>query len=152
MVEQGLSSFIAKFLAYLFIFQSGACWGKYEQSFSIVGCMISFFLWFFSLLNLNEFYVTMDTILSQSHCQTFHFREKVHKFFSLCNAFDFPIWIHDANKRENRKSYPPITKHVPRDGYPKLGFRVPEQNHPRNGLTANWEGFFLIFLPIFCTY
>ena len=23
----------------------------------------------------------MDTILSESHCQTFHFREKVHNFF-----------------------------------------------------------------------
>ena len=71
------------------------------------------FLWFFSL-NLNEFYVNMDTILSESHCQTFHFREKVHNFFSLYNAFDFPIWIHDANKRENGKSYPPITKYYVR--------------------------------------
>ena len=80
-----------------------------------------------SSLNLNEFYVSMDTILSESHCQTFHFREKVHNFFSLYNAFDFPIWIHDANKRENGKSYPPITKYyVPSDEYTQnwvFGFR-----------------------------
>ena len=69
----------------------------------------------------------MDTILSESHCQTFHFREKVHNFFSLYNAIDFPIWIHDANKRENGKSYPPITKYyVPSDEYTQnwvFGFR-----------------------------
>ena len=49
------------------------------------------------------------------------------KFFSLYNAFDFPIWIHDANKRENGKSYPPITKYyVPSDEYTQnlvFGFR-----------------------------
>ena len=41
-------------------------------------------------MNLNEFYVNMDTILSESHCQTFHFREKVHNFFSSITLLIFP--------------------------------------------------------------